>query len=138
MAPADAQNGALRRQRNGDRNMGEHHPYIFDVMQEEFKEKVLDASHRQPILLDIWADWCSPCIAIAPVLDKVLREYQGKVLLAKLDADDGENMKIAGHYKVRGFPTILLFIDGAEADRFTSARPAQFVRDFIDRHLKIQ
>lgn len=135
MAPADAQNGALRRCNDGDRYMSEHNPYIFDVMQEDFKEKVLDASRRQPILLDVWADWCSPCIAIAPVLDKVLREYAGKLLLAKLDADAGENMKIAGHYKVRGFPTILLFIDGEETDRFTSARPAQFVREFIDRHL---
>mgnify|MGYP005864483437 CR=1 FL=1 len=62
-----------------------HNLYIFDVMQEDFKDKVLAASHRQPILLDIWADWCSPCLALAPVLDKVLREYEGKVLLAKLD-----------------------------------------------------
>lgn len=135
MAPADAQNGALWRRNDSGRNMSTHNPYIFDVMQEEFKEKVLEASREQPILLDIWADWCSPCIAIAPVLDKVLREYEGKVLLAKLDADEGENMKIAGHYKVRGFPTILMFINGEEVDRFTSARPAQFVREFIDRHL---
>lgn len=110
-------------------------PYIFDVMQQEFKEKVLDASHQQPILLDIWADWCSPCLAIAPVLDKVLREYAGTVLLAKLDADEGENMKIAGHYKVRGFPTVIMFVAGEEVGRFSSARPAQFVRDFIEQHL---
>ncbi len=115
--------------------MSEHNPYIFNVDQHEFKEKVLAASHQQPILLDIWADWCSPCIALAPVLDKVLREFEGKVLLAKLDADEGDNMKIAGHYKVRGFPTVLLFINGEEMDRFTSARPMHFVREFLDRHL---
>ncbi len=115
--------------------MSEHNPYIFEVMQEDFKDKVLEASHRQPILLDIWADWCSPCLALAPVLDKVLREYEGKVLLAKLDADEGENMKIAGHYKARGFPTVILFKNGEEVDRFSSARPAPFVREFLDRHI---
>lgn len=112
-----------------------HNPYIFDVMQEDFKDKVLEASRQQPILLDIWAEWCSPCLALAPILDKVLHEYEGRVLLAKLDADEGENMKIAGHYKARGFPTVILFKDGAEVDRFTSARPAHFVREFLDRHL---
>ena len=108
-------------------------PYIFDVDVSSFPDKVIAASHTQPVLVDIWADWCSPCLALAPVLEKVMPEYTGRVLLAKLDAD--ENMKIAGHYRVRGFPTVILFINGEEVDRFTSARPAQFVREFIDRHL---
>lgn len=115
--------------------MSDNNPYIFDVMQEDFKEKVLQASHEQPMLLDIWADWCSPCLALTPVLDQVLREYEGRILLAKLDADEGENMRIAGEYQVRGFPTVILFRDGKEMERFTSARTATFVRDFIDRHL---
>ena len=115
--------------------MSEHNPYIFDVDLPEFKEKVLDASRERPILVDIWAAWCSPCIALAPVLEKVLPEYEGRVLLAKVDADEGENMKIAGQYGVRGFPTVLLFLDGEEVERFTSARSAGFVREFIERHL---
>lgn len=113
--------------------MSKASPYIFDVEGHEFQSKVIEASYAQPVLLDIWADWCSPCLALSPVMDKVIPEFEGRVLLAKLDAD--ENMKIAGHYRVRGFPTVILFIDGEEVDRFTSARPAQFVRDFIDQHL---
>lgn len=108
-------------------------PYIFTVDEAEFKEKVIDASHATPILVDFSADWCGPCLALAPVLHKVIPEYDGKVLLALVDAD--ENMKLCGHYRLRGFPTVLLFIDGEEVDRFSSAHPAPYVREFLDRHI---
>lgn len=115
--------------------MNKSSPYIFDVEGHDFQERVIEASHRQPVLLDIWADWCSPCLALGPVLEKVIPEFEGRVLLAKLDAD--ENMKIAGHYRVRGFPTVILFSQGEELERFTSARTPQFVRDFLDSHLPL-
>jgi thioredoxin 1 len=83
--------------------------------------------------VDFWADWCSPCLVIAPQLARVIPEYEGRVLLAKIDAD--ENMKLAGRYKLRGFPTLILFIDGEEVDRFGGAKPAQAIREFLDRHL---
>lgn len=109
-------------------------PYIFDVDgKEEFQAKVIDASHQQPVLIDIGADWCGPCLVLEPVMEKVIPEYEGKVVLARIDAD--ENMKIAGHYRVRGFPTVILFVDGEEVDRFHGARPFHAVRDFIDPHL---
>ena len=113
-----------------------HHPsYIFDVQLHDFHANVIEASHSQPILVDFWADWCSPCIAIAPVLERVIESYQGQVLLAKLEVDEGDNMKLAGKYRVRGFPTIILFKQGEEQDRFSSARPAPFIQSFIDAHL---
>jgi putative thioredoxin len=106
---------------------------IYDVDEASFDEKVLKASARTPVLVDFWADWCPPCVALTPVLEKVAAEYGGKVRLAKVEAD--ENMKLAGRYGLRGFPTVLLFVDGEERDRFSSFRPADFVRDFIDRQL---
>ena len=109
-------------------------PYIFDIDgNDEFQQRVIEASHQQPVLVDFWADWCSPCLMIAPVLAKVIPEYEGKVLLAKIDAD--ENMKLAGHYKLRGFPTIIMFVNGEEVGRFGGAKPAPEVRKFIDNHL---
>lgn len=108
-------------------------PYIFDIDGPDFEEKVLTASHRQPVLVDFWADWCSPCLMIAPVLAKVIPEYEGQVLLAKIDAD--ENMKLAGHYKLRGFPTIIMFVNGEEVDRFGGAKSAPEIRKFIDSNL---
>lgn len=110
-------------------------PFIIDIDLDDFEQKVLQASAEQPVLVDFWADWCAPCLAIAPVLSRVVEAYEGKILLAKLEVDEGENMKLAGRYRVRGFPTIILFSHGEELDRFSSARPAQFIQQFIQQHL---
>jgi len=109
-------------------------PDVFDTDFENFEKQVIERSHSQCVLVDLWADWCPPCIALDPVLKKVVAEYEGRVALAKVEVDDGENMKIAGRYQVRGFPTILLIQNGAEKDRFASMRSPAFVREFIDRH----
>lgn len=109
--------------------------HIFDVHLNEFEQRVLVASHQKPILVDFWADWCSPCIAIAPVLTRVVKSFTGSILLAKLEVDEGENMKLAGKYRVRGFPTIILFSNGQEQGRFSSARPAHFIQEFISQHV---
>ena len=108
---------------------------IFNVQLEDFDERVLNASQQHIVLVDFWAAWCSPCLVIAPVLERVVAEYAGKVALAKLEVDEGENMKLAGRYKVRGFPTIILFKQGAEQDRFSSARPKHFIEEFIESWL---
>ncbi len=109
--------------------------YIFDVDLHDFQQRVIEASHQKPVLVDFWADWCSPCIAIAPVLTRVIESFAGQVQLAKLEVDEGDNMKLAGHYRVRGFPTIILFKNGEEQDRFSSARPSHFIKEFIDSHI---
>ena len=105
---------------------------IFDVDLEQFDEMVIKASNEKPVLVDLWAEWCSPCLVIAPVLKKLINEYDGKIKLAKVEVDEGENMKLAGRYKVRGFPTILLIVDGEEVARFSGAKPLSFLRNFID------
>jgi putative thioredoxin len=111
----------------------DHHELIFNADEHDFQAKVVAASTGKLILADFWADWCGPCHALTPVLLRVIPEYAGRVLLAKVEAD--ENMKLAGHYKMRGFPTVLLFSGGELKDHFTGAKPAQFVREFIDKHL---
>jgi thioredoxin 1 len=106
---------------------------IFDVTEADFEARVIDASQTTPVMVDFWADWCPPCRALTPVLERVTEEYAGRVTLAKVDAD--ENMKLAGRYQLRGFPTVLLFVKGELVDRFSSARSPDFVREFLDRHL---
>jgi putative thioredoxin len=108
-------------------------PLIFDVAENEFDAQVLAASAQTPILVDFWAEWCPPCRALTPVLERVVRAYAGAVRLAKVDAD--ENMKLAGRYRLRGFPTVILFVNGEEAGRFSSYRPDDFIRAFIETHL---
>jgi putative thioredoxin len=115
--------------------MSKINPYVFETQLQDFDQQVIEASHQQPVLVDFWADWCSPCIAIAPVLMRVVESFSGQVLLAKLEVDEGDNMKLAGKYLVRGFPTIILFQNGEEIDRFSSARPAHFIEEFIQQAL---
>jgi thioredoxin 1 len=105
---------------------------IIDVNLEDFDEGVLAASRQQIVLVDFWAEWCPPCLAIAPILEQVVKENSGKLVLAKLEVDAGENMKLAGRYKVRGFPTIILFKNGEEKSRFSSARSKGFIETFIE------
>jgi len=104
----------------------------FDTTYETFQETVIEASFSRPILVDIWADWCAPCLVLAPVLNTVLKNYAGKIALAKVDVDQGENMKIAGRYNVRGFPTVILFFHGEEKGRFHGAKPKSEIKSFID------
>ncbi len=111
---------------------------IFDVDLEQFDDRVLAASHEVPVLVDLWAEWCSPCLVIAPLLKQLVEEHKGKLKLAKVEVDEGENMKLAGHYKVRGFPTVILIIKGEEVARFSGARPLSFLRNFVDDNINKQ
>jgi len=105
--------------------------FFCDVDEANFDEMVVARSHVLPILLDIGADWCGPCIVLTPRLEKLALEYGGAFLLAKVDAD--ENMRIAGRYKVRGFPTVIAYSHGQEIDRFYGAQPDGFLRTLINK-----
>ncbi|HHO60072.1 MAG TPA: thioredoxin [Thiotrichales bacterium] len=107
---------------------------IFDVDLDGFETQVLQASAQQPVLVDLWAEWCSPCLVIAPLLQKLVAEFDGRLKLAKVEVDEGENMKLAGRYQVRGFPTVILFVDGDEVARFSGARPLSFLREFVEQN----
>jgi len=107
-----------------------------EVSIETFQTLVIDQSRNQLVILDISADWCGPCKILEPILNSVSAEYnKGEFALTKLEAED-ENMKIAGQFSVRGFPTVIAFIQGVEVDRFHSAQTHDFVRDFIDQNLE--
>ena len=105
---------------------------IFDVGEEDFEARVIEASRTRPVMVDIWAEWCAPCRQLTPVLERVAKSGEGRILLAKLEAD--ENMRLAGFYLVKGFPTVMLFLDGEEKGRFAGFRSEQAVRAFIDEH----
>jgi putative thioredoxin len=107
--------------------------FIFEVNEPDFPEKVLEGSSLRPVLVDFWAEWCAPCLALAPHLERVVQEHEGRVHLAKLEVDD--NMRVAGHYRVRGFPTVILFRDGQEVARFSGARSSPWLREFLREHL---
>jgi putative thioredoxin len=102
----------------------------YDVEEADFEELVVARSHQAPVLLDIGAEWCAPCRVLGPMLERLVEEYGGGFVLAKVDAD--ENMRIAGRHGVRGFPTVIAYSRGEAIDRFHSAQPEGFLRRFID------
>lgn len=108
---------------------------IFSVDLHDFDRQVIQGSHDAPVLVDFWADWCAPCHAIAPHITRVVNELGGEVRLAKVEVDEGENMKLAGHYRLRGFPTIMLFREGEERARFSGSKPTHWIRDWLQPHL---
>jgi len=81
---------------------------IVHVTDSSFEEEVLKSD--MPVIVDYWAEWCGPCKAIAPVLEEIAGEYQGKIVVAKIDVDD--NQQIPQKYVVRGIPTLMIFKDG--------------------------
>lgn len=111
--------------------------HIVDADLDSFQSVVLDASHRHSILVDFWADWCAPCHALSPHLERVVSELGGQILLAKVEVDEGENMRLAGHYRLRGFPTVILFQRGEEQGRFSGARSSHQIRDWLREHLTL-
>lgn len=104
--------------------------YIYNVEEASFDDLVVAKSHEVPVVVDISAEWCGPCRVLGPLLHKVADAYEGKFMLALVDAD--ENMKIAGRHKVRGFPTVVAYSRGVEVDRFHSAQTEGFLRKFLD------
>jgi thioredoxin 1 len=111
---------------------------IFDTHLEHFDRDVIEASHVRPILVDFWADWCPPCRALTPVLERVIAHHAGKLHMAKVEVDEGANMKLAGRYGLRGFPTVLLFVKGEIVGRFSSAHPEHWVHDFVAEHTRLE
>ncbi len=112
--------------------MGSRSPYVFDVDEAGFQIRVLEASHQVPVLVDFWAEWCSPCISLAPALERVVDELAGRIRLAKVEVDD--NMRLAGHYRLRGFPTVILFHRGEELGRFSGSHPAHWIEEWLHQH----
>jgi thioredoxin 1 len=104
---------------------------IVYLTDESFQNEVLESS--EPVLVDYWAEWCGPCKMIAPILNEIAAEYQGKIKVAKLNID--ENPQTPPKYGIRGIPTLMLFKDGnVEATKVGALSKSQLTA-FIDTNL---
>ncbi len=109
-------------------------PYVFEATMENFQDSVMVASSTTPILIDVWADWCAPCKQLMPLLEKLADEYKGQFLLAKVNAD--EQQQLTGSLGVRSLPTVILVKDGQAVDGFNGALPESEIRKVLDKHVE--
>ncbi|MEP1213647.1 MAG: co-chaperone YbbN [Marinobacter sp.] len=110
-------------------------PYIFEATMDNFQQDVMEASSRTPVLIDVWAEWCAPCKQLMPLLEKLAEEYRGGFMLAKVNADEQE--QLTGSLGVRSLPTVILVKDGQAVDGFNGALPESEIRKILDKHIEI-
>ncbi len=108
--------------------------FIFDVNAATFETRVVNQSHRIPVLVDFWASWCAPCQMLTPLLANIADEYQGAFLLAKVNTD--AEKELAARYQVRSLPTVVLFKNGQIVDHFMGAQPESVIKRILDPHIQ--
>ena len=108
---------------------------VIDVDENDFQQKVIDASNQVPVVVDLWAEWCGPCKQLSPVLEKIAAEFNGKFILAKVDIDKNQN--IAAAFQVQSIPAVFAIIAGSAAPLFQGAMPESQVRQVLTEVIRI-
>ena len=102
---------------------------MISFTQENFQKEVIQSA--KPVLVDFWAEWCGPCKMLAPILDELAQEYEGRITIGKVNIDD--HQELAAQYGIRSIPTLLLFQNGQVADQIVGLRSKRDLKASFDR-----
>lgn len=103
----------------------------LQITDQNFEELVLKSD--KPVILDLWAEWCPPCLKIAPLIEEISKEYEGKAIAGKLNVDNSPEVSV--RYGVRNIPTILYFKNGELVDKQVGAAPKNVLAEKLEKHL---
>ena len=107
--------------------------YIFDIDEQSFQQKIIDASTDRVVLVDFWAPWCEPCKQLSPILEKIVNDCEGRIHLAKINID--ENQQIAAQLRIQSIPIVYAFKNKQIADAFQGVLPQKKIIEFIEKVL---
>jgi putative thioredoxin len=105
----------------------------IEVNDNNFQEKVIEQSKKTPVVVDFWAQWCAPCFTLGPVLEKLVKEYNGKFILVKVNVN--ESPKSSREYNIMSIPNVKIFKNGEVVDEFIGAIPEPVVREWLEKNL---
>ena len=128
--------GALNQVRKAEaapRPPAGNNPFVKDVTTESFENDVIKQSMTVPVVVDLWAEWCGPCKQLSPVLEKLAADYNGRIILAKIDIE--AEQQLAAAFQVQSIPMVLAFVGGQPLGLFQGAVPEQQAREVIDQVL---
>lgn len=106
---------------------------VINATQKDFEEVVVKSAI--PVLVDFWAPWCGPCLAMAPILDQTSVDLKGRIKIVKVDVEDPENQSLAMQYQIRSIPNMKLFRNGAVVHEFIGLRPKEALKQELEQAL---
>ena len=106
--------------------------FEIEITEKNFEEKVIKQSKKIPVVADFYAEWCMPCLMLGPTLEKLVKEYKGKFILAKINVDDSR--EIAKKYKIMSIPNVKLFKNGKVVGEFVGVMSEGAIRRFLEKY----
>ena len=107
--------------------------HVIDINEDQFVNEVIEKSKTIPVIVDFWAPWCGPCRMVAPVVEEISKDFEGKIKVFKLNTD--ENPNVASQYGIRSIPTLMIFKGGQKVDTVVGAVPKATLSSTLTKHL---
>ena len=116
---------------NSDNALANENPVIIEVITENFMAEVIERSKETPVIVDFWAPWCESCKQLTPIIEKIIKEKNGNVILAKMNID--ESPEVAQQLKIQSIPAVMAFNDGQPVDGFVGVQPEKNISEFVNK-----